>query len=113
MDDRGKAADILLVLTTLPGEAAATRVAAALVDENLAACASVLAPCTSVYRWQGAVETAQEWPLLLKTARDRYPALQQRLQELHPYELPEIVAWRPDDALAGYASWVISQTRAS
>lgn len=102
---------VLLVLSTAPDEESARRIAAALVEERLAACVSVLAPCSSVYRWQGAVETAEERPLLIKTATDRYPALQARLRELHPYELPEILCWRPDGGLAEYAAWVIGQTR--
>ncbi len=106
-------AALLLVLTNVPDAAVAESIAAALVDERLAACVNILAPCRSIYRWQGAVEHAEEFPLLIKTATDRYPALQQRLVELHPYETPEIVAWRPDGGSAPYASWVIAQTRRS
>ncbi len=101
----------LLVLSTAPDEETARRIADALVGERLAACVSVLAPCVSVYRWQGAVETAEERPLLIKTATDRFAALQARLRELHPYDLPEILSWKPDGGLAEYAAWVIGQTR--
>lgn len=102
---------VLMVFTTLPDAESARRVADTLVEERLAACVSLLAPCTSVYRWQGAVEAAEEFPLLLKTAADRYPALQARLKALHPYEVPEILAWRPDAGWPAYADWVIGQTR--
>lgn len=102
---------VLLVLTNAPDEQVAQRIARALVEERLAACVNVLGPCRSVYRWQGEVEEAQETPLLIKTAQDRYGALERRLRELHPYELPEVLAWRPDGGLAEYATWVIRETR--
>ena len=102
---------VLLVLTSLPDDQSADRVAQALVDERLAACVNALGPCRSVYRWQGQVERAQEVPLLIKTTLDRYQALERRLRELHPYELPEILACRPDGGLSDYADWVIRETR--
>lgn len=102
---------VLVVFTTLPDEESAQEVADVLVGERLAACVSILAGCRSVYRWQGDVEAADEVPLLIKTAADRYPALQARLKELHAYDVPEILAWRPDAGLPEYASWVISETR--
>ena len=102
---------VLLVLTNLPDEASADRIAQALVEERLAACVNVLGPCRSVYRWQGRIERAQETPLLIKTSQDRYGALERRLRELHPYELPEILAWRPDGGPSDYAAWVIRETR--
>jgi len=102
---------VLLVLTNAPDEQVAQQIARTLVEERLAACANVLGACRSVYRWQGEVEEAQEAPLLIKTTQDRYGALERRLRELHPYELPEILAWRPDGGLAEYAAWVIRETR--
>ncbi len=105
--------ELLVVFTTLPDEESAQEVADLLVGERLAACVSILPGCRSVYRWQGSVEVADEIPLLIKTAADRYPALQARLIELHSYDVPEILAWRPDAGLPEYASWVLSETRAS
>ena len=102
---------VLLVVTNLPDAASAQRVAQALVSERLAACVNVLAPCRSVYRWQGEIEAAQEVPLIIKTARDRFPALQRRLGQLHPYEVPEILAFEADDGLPAYLGWVVAQTR--
>jgi periplasmic divalent cation tolerance protein len=102
---------VLVVYTTLPDEESAQEVADVLVGERLAACVSILGGCRSVYRWQGQVESAEEVPLLIKTAADRYPALQARLRELHSYDVPEILAWRPDAGWPDYASWVISETR--
>lgn len=107
------APELLVVFTTLPDEESAQEVADLLVGERLAACVSILGGCRSVYRWQGSVESADEIPLLIKTAADRYPALKARLVELHSYDVPEILAWRPDAGLPEYASWVISETRAS
>ena len=104
---------VLMAITNAPDAETAQRIARALVEERLAACVNVLAPCQSVYRWQGEVEAAQEFPLLIKTAQDRFPALQRRITELHPYEVPELLSWRPSGGLPAYASWVIQQTRPS
>lgn len=102
--------DVLLVLTNLPDADSAGRVARLLVEQRLAACVNVLAPCTSVYRWQGALETASELPLLIKTTRAAYPALQATLHEAHPYELPEIVAIPVQEGLPDYLAWVAAET---
>ncbi|MBN9697412.1 MAG: divalent-cation tolerance protein CutA [Zoogloea sp.] len=102
--------DILLVLTNLPDADSAGRVARLLIEQRLAACVNVLAPCTSVYRWQGALETASELPLLIKTTRAAYPALQATLREAHPYELPEIVAIPVQEGLPDYLAWVAAET---
>jgi periplasmic divalent cation tolerance protein len=95
----------LLVFCTCPDDATAERLALALVERRLAACAS-RAPVQSVYRWQGAVEAASEVQLLLKTTRAAYPALERALRELHPYELPEILAVEAAAGLAGYLDWI-------
>jgi len=104
---------VVVVLTNVPDEDSAREIAETLVEERLAACVNILAPCSSVYRWQGAVETADELPLLIKTAQDRFAALQRRLVDLHPYDVPEVVAWRADAALPAYSDWVIGSTRVS
>jgi periplasmic divalent cation tolerance protein len=101
----------LLVLTNLPDRAAAERLAERLVVERLAACVNVLAPCRSVYRWQGAIERAEEHPLLIKTTAERYDALEQVIRAAHPYELPEVVAVPIERGLAPYLDWVKSETR--
>jgi periplasmic divalent cation tolerance protein len=103
--------DTLLVLSNLPDRASADRVAQALVERRLAACVTILAPCRSVYRWQGAVESAEEHPLLIKTTADRYPAVEEAIRGLHPYELPEIVAVPLSAGLPGYLQWVADETR--
>ena len=99
-------AEVLLVLTTLPDQASADTLAARLVGEHLAACVNILAPCRSVYRWQGAVEAASEIPLLIKTTLACYPALEAAVQALHPYEIPELIALPVTCGMAAYLDWV-------
>ena len=94
------------VTTTLPDRAAADRLAAALVAERLAACAQVAGPIRSTYRWQDAVETADEWYCHLKTTELRMPTLVSRIAELHPYEVPEVVVVPLADGNPAYLSWI-------
>lgn len=105
--------DTLLVFTNLPDTASASTLAALLIERRLAACVNILAPCTSVYRWQGTVETASEVPLLIKTTRARYAELQDAVREAHPYELPELIAVPVTDGLPGYLVWVAAETQAT
>lgn len=100
----------LLVITTLPDAASAEALARKLIDARLAACVNILAPCRSVYRWQGAVETASEVPLLIKTGGERYAALETAIRAAHPYELPEIVAVSIERGLPAYLAWVAAET---
>lgn len=102
----------LLVLTNLPDGESAKALAAHLVEARLAACVNVLAPCHSVYRWQGQLETASEVPLLIKTTQERYAELEAALRARHPYELPEIVAVPITQGLAEYLAWVGAETTA-
>lgn len=101
---------VLLVYSSLPDEPAARQLARFLVEARLAACVNVLAPCTSVYRWQGALEQVTEVPLLIKTTARRYAALESAMRERHPYELPEIVAVPATHGLPGYLAWVAAET---
>lgn len=103
-------ADAVLVLTTAPEGETGETIAHTLVDERLAACVNVLAPMTSYYRWQGAVERETERQLLIKTTRSRLIALQARLKQLHPYELPEFIVLAIDDGAAAYLEWVGKET---
>lgn len=102
--------ETLLVLTTLPNRDAAMSLAQLIVERRLAACINVLAGCTSVYRWKGAVEEASEVPVLIKTRAARYPELEAAIMSLHPYELPEIIAVPAVRGLAGYLDWVAEET---
>jgi periplasmic divalent cation tolerance protein len=102
--------ETLLVLTNLPDETQAQQLARSLVEQRVAACVNVLAPCHSVYRWQGAVETATEVPLLIKTSAARYAALEAAIRAGHPYELPEIIAVPMSRGLPEYLQWVDAET---
>lgn len=102
--------DALLVLTNLPDDASANALAAHLIEARLAACVNILAPCRSVYRWEGKTETASEVPLLIKTTTARYADLQAAIQKQHPYELPEIIAVPLQHGLPDYLAWVAAET---
>ena len=105
--------ETLVVLTNLPDRGAAEKLARELVERRLAACVNVLAECTSVYRWKGAVESAAEVPVLIKTRAALYADLEAAIVELHPYELPEIIALPVLRGLAEYLDWVGSETSIS
>jgi periplasmic divalent cation tolerance protein len=101
----------LLVLTNLPDRAAAEQLADRLIEKHVAACINILAPCRSVYRWNGAVQHEEEHPMLIKTTPERYPALEEALRAGHPYELPEIIAVPVERGLPAYLSWVAGETK--
>ncbi|MFD9130249.1 divalent-cation tolerance protein CutA [Kitasatospora sp. NPDC059571] len=105
-------ADILAVTTTTDDPEAAAALARSAVAAHLAACAQVDGPITSVYRWQGGVETAREWRVVLKTTADRYPALEAHLRAGHAYEVPEVVAVPVVAGSADYLAWVRAGTAA-
>jgi periplasmic divalent cation tolerance protein len=100
----------LLVLTNCPDEAVAGQIAEALIDARLAACVNILAPCRSLYRWQGKLESASEIPLLIKTTAASYPALETAIRQLHPYDLPEIIALPIERGLPDYLNWLSAET---
>jgi periplasmic divalent cation tolerance protein len=101
----------LLVFTNLPERAAAKRLADSLLEQRLAACVNILAPCRSVYRWKGDVQHDEEHPMLIKTTTERYPELEKALRAGHPYELPEIVAVPVERGLPAYLEWVAAETK--
>ena len=103
--------ETLLVLTNMPDRQSAERLAQSLVEARLAACVNILAPCASIYRWKGSLEKTQEHPMLIKTTRDRYAALEAGIRAGHPYELPEIIAVPLAAGFSAYLDWVGVQTR--
>jgi len=105
-----QAADIRVVLTTLPSPDKAAEIARILVDEQLAACVNLLPSVRSIYRWQGAVSDDTETLALIKTTAARYDALAARLLSLHPYEVPEILALSPSSGHAPYLAWLATST---
>ena len=100
----------LIVITNAPGRDVAYKIAHALIERKLAACVNILAECTSVYRWQGKLETATEVPLLIKTRAAIYDDVEAAIKSLHPYELPEIVAVPIERGLPAYLEWVGAET---
>jgi periplasmic divalent cation tolerance protein len=101
-DDTG----VIQVQTTVGRPGDADRLAALLVDGRLAACAQVVGPIRSRYRWRGAVETAEEWLLLVKTTRAAWPAVERAILAAHPYDEPELIALPVVAGSEGYLGWV-------
>ena len=100
----------LLVLTNCPDEESANAIALALVEERLAACVNILPRVQSVYRWQGAVESATEIPLFIKSTVTNYQALEAAIRNRHPYQVPEIIALPVERGLPAYLDWIASET---
>ena len=100
---------IRIILCTFPQVELARQIGTALVEKQLAACVNLIPAVTSVYRWQGRVETATEVLAVFKTSAAALPAFQQALTELHPYEVPEIVALEPAAVADPYQSWLLAQ----
>ena len=97
---------ILSVYAIFANGEEAERIGRQMVEERLAACVNILAPCRSIYRWRGAVETAEEVPAIFKTADTQVEALMTRIAGLHSYDVPCVVVWPIDRLLGDYAEWV-------
>jgi periplasmic divalent cation tolerance protein len=98
---------IVLQVTTAAGsQEEAERIGRMLVEERLAACAQVIGPLTSFYRWRGRLENAKEWYCILKTIPAVYPALEARIKSLHSYDTPEIIALESGASSPEYANWI-------
>ena len=102
--------EVIVVFTTLPDAGSAELLARTLVQSRTAACVNVLSGCRSTYRWHGALETAEEVPVMIKTTRGRYAALERELQAHHPYELPEVIAVPVTCGFEPYLGWVRTET---
>ena len=100
----------LMVMTTTDAREHADRLARSLVEGRLAACVQVLGPIASTYRWQGQVETAQEWLCLIKTTGSRFDALAAHVDAHHTYDTPELTAVPISDGSARYLAWVSGET---
>ncbi|MEV2278228.1 divalent-cation tolerance protein CutA [Nocardiopsis sp. NPDC049922] len=99
------------VETTVDGREGAERVARSLIEHRLAACAQVSGPITSFYRWEGEVHADEEWLVVAKTSADRVDALTAHVVEIHPYDVPEVVAVPVTGGNAAYLEWVADETR--
>lgn len=102
--------EIRIVLVNCPDEAVASAIALAVLEAGVAACVNILPRVQSVYRWQGAVESATEIPLLIKSTAAAYPALEGLIRERHPYDVPEIIAVPVTQGLPAYLDWVAAET---
>src|SRR4051812_21471679 len=102
-----------VVLSTCGSAEEARQLATTLVEEFLAACVNAVPQVESVYRWQGKVERASEWLLVIKTTAAKLPALQSRLKELHSHELPECIAFRADAGTEEYMGWIAESVKRS
>ena len=102
---------IRVVLTTFGNAEDAAKVVRLLVDEQIIACGTILPGARSIYRWKAAIEDSEEAVVLLKTSAERFPALEERLRAIHPYETPEIVALDPTAVSKDYADWLIGCVR--
>lgn len=101
-----KPAEILVVTTTAARKHEAEALAAELVSRRLAACVQIVGPIASVFHWQGKVEHSEEWLCQIKTRRDKYAELEAVLRQLHPYDVPEIIATPATMASDTYAQWL-------
>ena len=97
---------VVSVYSTFADAAEAERIAHQVIDEQLAACVNILGPCRSIYRWQGAIESADEVAAIFKTTTAGADALIARIAALHSYDVPAIAVWPIEELLESYASWV-------
>jgi len=97
------------VVTTTAAKADAERIALTLIEQRLAACAQVSGPITSCYRWQGRLETAEEWLCTIKTRADAYAAVEQAIRREHPYQEPEILATPVIAGSPSYLAWLAGE----
>ena len=102
---------VLLVLCSFPDIDSARQIGTLLVERQLAACVNLLPSAESIYHWQGKVESAPEVLALFKTTEALWPEFEQALAEAHPYEVPEIIAIRPDAVAGPYRAWLLESLR--
>ncbi len=102
--------DKRIVLSTASSEEEARKIARHLVDHQLAACVNILPRIHSIYRWQGKVEEAQEWLLLIKTTAGRFSAVNDAIRKLHSYDLPECIAVPIEEGSPEYLQWIAEST---
>jgi periplasmic divalent cation tolerance protein len=109
--DGKRMSDEKLVISTAGSKEEASRIATALVEAQLAACVNIVGPIASVYRWQGKVESAQEFLLLIKTTGSQSAAVMGRIRELHSYDLPEAIEVSIEGGSAEYLKWIAESVR--
>ena len=102
-------ADFIQVLTTTDSKNLAEQIGRTLVERRLAACVQIVGPIVSIYRWQGQIETAEEWQCWIKTTRERFAPVEQAIRELHTYSVPEILAIPVIAGSTAYLQWLEEQ----
>ena len=103
--------EYVIVTSTTGSEDAARTLASGVIEARLGACAQIVGPVTSVYRWEGAVQTDQEWRVEIKTATDQVAALTEHIKANHSYDVPEIVVTPITGGSTAYLSWLVDETR--
>ena len=103
--------DHVIVASTTDNEEAARALATGVIAAKLGACAQIVGPIISVYRWEGAVRTEQEWRVEIKTANDQIAALTEHIKANHSYDVPEIVVTPITGGSTAYLSWLVDETR--
>lgn len=101
--------DKIVVLSTAASAEEAEKIARRLVEERLAACVSVVREIRSFYRWQGKIEDAAEWLLVIKSSRERFDALRTAVEKLHSYDVPEVIALPVVEGARNYLNWLGSE----
>lgn len=104
--------DVCLILCTFPDFAQARQIGTAMVEKQLAACVNLIPRIESIYRWEGNIESASEVLAIFKTTAAAWPAFEAALTEMHPYDVPEIVALEPSTVAAPYQAWIHATTGA-
>lgn len=102
----------LIILCTCPDRTTAERIAETVVSERLAACVNIVPGLTSIYRWEGQIQREVELLLLIKTRQEIYSLLEARIRELHPYQVPEIIALPIQTGSVAYLDWIADSTGA-
>jgi len=99
------------IITTIDKKGIIEKIGRDLVEKRLVACAQILGPIRSIYRWKGVVEDADEWFLIMKSKASLYPRIEEEIRREHPYELPEITVTSIEGGLAGYIDWIMDETQ--
>ena len=103
--------NVYIMLSAIDDGEEASRIAGILVEERLVACVNVVSGLTSIYRWEGKLQREQEYLMILKTSEERLQEAQDRLAELHPYDVPEVVSLPVESGNEEYLRWVVEETR--
>ena len=109
--DRANMTDYIQLITTTETRVAAQAIATALVEKRLAGCVQIVGPITSTYWWEGKIETAEEWLCLIKSRRDLYREVEKAIREVHPYDVPEILAVPVAAGSRPYLEWLDGELR--